>query len=69
MVRPLRAVLEPPLGDRSRESAPPAAPPWEAPSETEPPARQEVPWHFWVAITAAAAYLAWRAIDGIALLF
>ena len=30
---------------------------------------QRVPWHFWVAITAAAIYLGWRAIQGIALLF
>ena len=32
-------------------------------------ARQKVPWHFWLAITAATIYLAWRAIQGIALLF
>ena len=41
----------------------------ESPSEVDSPARQKVPWHFWVAVTAAGAYLAWRAIQGIALLF
>ena len=41
--------------------------------ETPPPQNtdtsQKVPWHFWLAITAAAVYLGWRAIQGIALLF
>ena len=41
----------------------------EAPSEMESTVRQKVPWHFWVALAAAAVYLGWRAIDGIALLF
>ncbi len=31
--------------------------------------RHKVPWHFWLAITAAGIYLGWRAIQGIALLF
>ncbi|WP_419850856.1 hypothetical protein [Candidatus Poriferisocius sp.] len=43
--------------------------PVETPPEAEPLPRQKVPWHFWVAITAAGIYLAWRAIQGIGLLF
>ena len=27
------------------------------------------PWHFWLGLTAATVYLAWRAIDGLLLLF
>ena len=38
-------------------------------SEVDAPTPQRVPWHFWVAIAAAAIYLGWRAIQGIALLF
>ena len=41
----------------------------ETPSHVDSTTRQKVPWHFWVAIAAAAVYLGWRAIDGIALLF
>lgn len=41
----------------------------ETASDVDSTARQRVPWHFWLAITAAGVYLAWRAIDGIALLF
>ncbi len=37
--------------------------------DTDTDIRQKVPWHFWLAITAAGIYLAWRAIQGIALLF
>ncbi|MDE0116097.1 MAG: hypothetical protein OXT07_05715 [bacterium] len=43
--------------------------PVDAPSELDAAARQRVPWHFWVFLAAAAVYLGWRAIDGIALLF
>ncbi len=43
--------------------------PVDAPPETDAPPRQRVPWHFWVAITAAGIYLAWRAIQGIGSLF
>ena len=43
--------------------------PVEAPSDPDTAARHKVPWHFWVAMTAAAVYLGWRAIQGIALLF
>ncbi len=32
------------------------------------PRRVRAPWHFWVVLAAAAAYLAWRAVQGIALL-
>lgn len=28
-----------------------------------------VPWHFWVVLALAVAYLGWRAIQGVALLF
>lgn len=41
----------------------------ETPSDQESPASQRTPWHFWVALAAAAVYLGWRAIEGIALLF
>ncbi|MCY4494923.1 MAG: hypothetical protein OXB92_13800 [Acidimicrobiaceae bacterium] len=27
------------------------------------------PWHFWLGLIAATVYLAWRAIDGLLLLF
>jgi len=27
------------------------------------------PWHFWVGVAAAGAYLLWRAVEGIVLLF
>ena len=27
------------------------------------------PWHFWVGVAAAGAYLLWRAVDGVLLLF
>lgn len=27
------------------------------------------PWHFWVGVSIAAAYLLWRAIQGLMLLF
>ena len=43
--------------------------PVESPSGTDSTVHQKVPWHFWLAITAAAIYLAWRALDAIALLF
>ena len=43
--------------------------PVETPVDVDSAARQRVPWHFWVAITAAGAYLAWRAVQGIAQLF
>ncbi|WP_419846054.1 hypothetical protein [Candidatus Poriferisocius sp.] len=43
--------------------------PVETPPDTAPPPRQKVPWHFWLAITAAGIYLTWRAIQGIASLF
>jgi len=43
--------------------------PVEIPPNIDSAARQKVPWHFWVAITAAGIYLAWRAIQGIGLLF
>jgi hypothetical protein len=27
------------------------------------------PWHFWVGVVAAGAYLLWRAVEGMLLLF
>jgi hypothetical protein len=30
---------------------------------------QKTPWHFWVGVAFAAAYLGWRAIQGLLLLF
>jgi len=27
------------------------------------------PWHFWVGVAAAGAYLVWRAVEGVLLLF
>ena len=33
------------------------------------PARRRAPWHFWLVLAAAAIYLGWRAIQGVALLF
>ncbi len=37
-------------------SAPPAA------------AASRVPWHFWILLALAVAYLGWRAVQGVALL-
>ena len=28
-----------------------------------------IPWHFWLLLVAAVVYLAWRAIQGVGLLF
>ena len=41
----------------------------EARPDSDAAAAHKVPWHFWVAIAAAAIYLGWRAIQGIVLLF
>ncbi|MCY4163686.1 MAG: hypothetical protein OXE93_05665 [bacterium] len=41
----------------------------EAPSTPVEPVRSSAPWHFWLFLAAAVVYLAWRAIEGIALLF
>lgn len=30
---------------------------------------RSVPWHFWVGVVAVTAYLGWRVIQGILLLF
>ncbi len=40
----------------------------EAPS-TEEPARQSIPWHFWLLLAATAGYLIWRFVQLIARLF
>ena len=29
----------------------------------------KVPWHFWVGVLAVIAYLGWRVIEGVGLLF
>ena len=31
-------------------------------------ALERIPWHFWLLLGAAAVYLAWRAVQGVALL-
>ena len=36
-----------------------------APAEA---AAERIPWHFWLLLGAAAVYLAWRAVQGVALL-
>ena len=30
---------------------------------------RDVPWHFWVGVIAVVAYLGWRVIQGVLLLF
>ena len=30
---------------------------------------EKVPWHFWIVVMALAAYLGWRLVQGIGLLF
>ena len=30
---------------------------------------ERVPWHFWIVVVALAAYLGWRLIQGVGLLF
>lgn len=30
---------------------------------------EKVPWHFWIVVVALAAYLGWRLVQGIGLLF
>ena len=40
----------------------------EAPN-TEEPARQSIPWHFWLLLAATAGYLIWRFVQLIARLF
>ena len=37
----------------------------DAPAEA---ALERIPWHFWLLLGAAAVYLAWRAVQGVALL-
>ena len=31
-------------------------------------AAERIPWHFWLLLGAAAVYLVWRAVQGVALL-
>ena len=31
-------------------------------------AAERIPWHFWLLLGAAAVYLGWRAVQGVALL-
>ena len=31
-------------------------------------AAERIPWHFWLLLAAAAVYLGWRAVQGVALL-
>ena len=37
----------------------------DAPAEA---ALERIPWHFWLLLGAAAVYLVWRAVQGVALL-
>ena len=39
-----------------------------APSSAAEAAAERIPWHFWLLLGAAAVYLAWRAVQGVALL-
>ena len=47
------------------EHATPDAGPADAPAEV---AAERIPWHFWLLLAAAAVYLGWRAVQGVALL-
>ncbi len=38
------------------------------PDKLPAPATERIPWHFWLLLSAAAVYLAWRAVQGVALL-
>ena len=41
------------------------------PARAEVPAgtaAERIPWHFWLLLAAAAVYLGWRAVQGVALL-
>lgn len=31
----------------------------------DPPGGGSIPWHFWVVVVAAVAYLGWRAMQGV----
>ena len=39
-----------------------------APKEVNDTDLVRIPWHFWLLMTAAAVYLGWRAVQGVALL-
>ena len=39
--------------------------PGDVPAEV---AAERIPWHFWLLLAAAAVYLGWRAVQGVALL-
>ena len=39
--------------------------PGDVPAEV---ASERIPWHFWMLLAAAAVYLGWRAVQGVALL-
>ncbi len=38
------------------------------PEHMTEPSRERIPWHFWLAVGAAVIYLAWRVVQGAALL-
>ena len=38
------------------------------PPEPTAPIADRIPWHFWLLLGAAAVYLGWRAVQGVALL-
>lgn len=37
--------------------------------EPHEPEEHKIPWHFWVGVAFAGAYLLWRAVQGLLLLF
>ena len=47
------------------EHSTPDAGPADAQAEV---AAERIPWHFWLLLAAAAVYLGWRAVQGVALL-
>ena len=40
----------------------------EHPPERPSAVTERIPWHFWLLVAAAAVYLGWRAVQGVALL-
>lgn len=42
--------------------------PFAVPAATAGTAASRVPWHFWILLVLAVAYLGWRAVQGVALL-
>ena len=51
----------------AERAAPAAGPP--GPGAHADASVERIPWHFWLLLAAAAVYLGWRAVQGVALLF